>query len=166
MPDPNDAFEDADHQDGAESLDETNYDLSEDGVGEMRTFEELPDVLDVTQAAGDSDEDEALALDASEFDEDAIDDNGAEEDDERGDRAATAEREDDIYGLGPEDDYDEDRLAAGGIEGLDEVGDADSVEGGEDDVTDFQADDVGDDDLRRMGYSETRGGQTRAKPDS
>ena len=47
----------ADPQDSAEALDETNYDLSE-GVGEMRTFEELPDVLDVTQADGDRDDDE------------------------------------------------------------------------------------------------------------
>jgi hypothetical protein len=164
MPDPNDAFEDADHQDGAESLDETNYDLSEDGVGEMRTFEELPDVLDVTQAEGDSDDDEALALNADEFDEEAVDDS-AQEDNELDFRAATAEREDDLDGQGPEDGYDEDRVAAGGVEGLDEVGDADTVEGGEDDLTDFQADDIGDDDLKRMGYSESRGGQIRAKPD-
>ncbi|MGZ6037106.1 MAG: hypothetical protein ACXWKR_00455 [Phenylobacterium sp.] len=163
MPDPNDAF-DADPQDGAEVLDETNYDLSE-GVGEMRTFEELPDVLDVTQAEGDRDEDEALALDADEFDEDAIDDNDTEDDDELDLHAATAEREDDLDGQGPEDDYDEDRLPARDVEGLDQVGDAATVEGGEDDVTDFQASGVSDADLQSMGYSEMRGGSARAKPD-
>lgn len=168
MPDPNDAFDidspdGADPQDSAESLDETNYDLSE-GVGEMRTFEELPDVLDLTQAAGDRDDDEAFALDADEFDEDAIDDNDTEEDHELDYRAATEEREDDLDGQGPEDGYNEDHVAAGGIDGLDEVGDAATVESGEDDITDFQASNLSDADLQGMGYSETRGGVTRAKP--
>jgi hypothetical protein len=163
MPDPNDAFDDADPQDNAESLDETNYNLNK-GVGEMRTFEELPDVLDVTQAAGDRDEDEALALDADEFDEDAIDDNDTEDDHELDFRAATEAREDDLDGQGPEDGYNEDRLSAGGIDSLDEVGDASTVEGGEDDVTDFQASDLSDADLQSLGYSENRGGETRAKP--
>jgi hypothetical protein len=161
MADPD--ISDFDSQDGAEALDETNY--NEDDIGEMRTFEELPDVLDVTQAEGDRDDDEALALDADEFDEDAIDDNDTEEDHELDYRAATGEREDDLDGQGPEDRFDEDAVSARSIDGLDEVGDADSVEGGEDDVTDFQARDVGDADLRRMGYSERRGGETLAKPD-
>lgn len=163
MPDPNNAFDDAEPQDGAEVVDETNYDDGEGG-GDMRTLEELPDVLDVTQAAGDRDEDEALALNADEFDEDAIGDADTEEDHELDYSAATEEREDDIDGLGPEDGYNEDHLSARDIEGLDQVGDAESVEGGEDDVTDFQAHDVADADLRRMGYSEIRGGATRAKP--
>jgi hypothetical protein len=163
MPDLNDAFDDADPQDSAESLDETNYDLSEGG-GDMLTFEELPDVLDLTQVDGDRDEDEALALDADEFDEDAIDDNDTEEDHELDYRAGTAEREDDLDGQGPEDGYNEDGVPAGGIDGLDEVGDADTVEGGEDDITDFQATNLSDADLQDMGYSENRGGETRAKP--
>jgi hypothetical protein len=154
---------DYDAQDSAEALDETNY--NEDDVGEMRTFEELPDVLDVTQVDGDRDEDEALALDADEFDPDAIDDNDTEEDNELDYRAATAEREDDLDGQGRDDGYDEDQLSARDVEGLDEVADADTVEGGEDDITDFQASNVGDADLERMGYAETRGGETRAKPD-
>lgn len=45
-----------DEQDGAEALDEDVVGRD----GEMRTFEELPDVLDVTQAEGDVDDDEAL----------------------------------------------------------------------------------------------------------
>jgi hypothetical protein len=164
MPDPNNAFDDVDPQDSAEALDETNYDLSE-GVGEMRTFDELPDVLDVTQADGDRDEDEALALDADEFRDDAIDDNDTEEDDELDFHAATDEHEDDLDGQGPDDGYNEDRLSARNVEGLDQVGDADTVEGGEDDVTDFQATNLSDADLRAMGYSENRGGEVRAKPD-
>ncbi len=57
----------ADEQDQSEVFDEDNYDEG-DGVrepNEFKTFEELPDVLDVTQAEGDADEDE--------FDEDDID---------------------------------------------------------------------------------------------
>lgn len=45
-----------DEQDGAEALDEDV--VGKDG--ELRTFEELPDVLDVTQAEGDADDDDAL----------------------------------------------------------------------------------------------------------
>jgi hypothetical protein len=164
MPDLNDAFDDADPQNQAEALDEDNLDLAEER-NEMRTFEELPDVLDVTQAAGDRDEDEALALDSDEFDEDAVDDADTEEDNELDFHAATAEREDDIDGQGPEDGYDEDRVSARNVEGLDQVADADTVEGGEDDVTDFQATNLSDADLQSMGYSENRGGETRAKPD-
>jgi len=164
MPDPNDAFDDADPQDQAEALDEDNHDLAEER-NEMRTFEELPDLLDVTQAAGDRDDDEALALDADEFDEAAVGDADTEEDHELDFRAATGDREDDLDGQGPEDGYNDDRLSARDIEGLDQVADADSVEGGEDDVTDFQATDLSDADLQSMGYSEHRGGVTRAKPD-
>jgi hypothetical protein len=164
MPDPNDAFDDADPQDSAEAFDEDTLDLNEER-NEMRTFEELPDLLDVTQAVGDRDEDEAVALDADEFDEDAIDDDDLEEDNELDYRASTEEHEDDLDGLGPEDGYDEDRLAGrNNIEGLDEVGDADTVEGGEDDITDFQAKTVSDSDLEGMGYSENRKGEILAKP--
>jgi hypothetical protein len=165
MPDPNDAFDDADPQDNAEAFDEDNLDLREER-NEMRTFEELPDLLDLTQAVGDRDDDEGLALDADEFDEDAIDDDDLEEDNELDYHACTEEHEDDLDGLGPEDGYDEDRLAGrNNIEGLDEeVGDADTVEGGEDDITDFQAKTVGDSDLEAMGYSENRKGQILAKP--
>lgn len=163
-PDNIDAFGDGDAQDNAEALDETNLDLNEE-MNELRTFEELPDLLDLTTADGDRDDDEALALDADEFDPEAIDDGDLEEDHELDYRAATEEREDDIDGLGPEDGFNEDALSARDIEGLDEVRDADLAEGGEDDVTDFQASRVGDDDLKQMGYAENRDGEARAKPD-
>jgi hypothetical protein len=54
-----------DEQDGAETTDE-------DVVGrdsEMRTFEEAPDVLDITQADGDADDDDALIAEALDDDE-------------------------------------------------------------------------------------------------
>ena len=167
---------DFDPQDQAEAFDESmtvggegsvglGGDSPLDPAGEMRTFEELPDVEDYTQVDGDADDDEALALDADEFDPDAVDDGDFEEDDELDYHAATAEREDDIDGLGPDDSFDEARILKTEIEGLDEVRDADEAEGGEDDVTDFQARNVSDEDLERMGYSEERDGEARAKPD-
>ena len=166
MPGPDyvDAFGDGDAQDGAEALDETNYELDEER-NERRTFEELPDVLDVTRALGDRDDDEGLALDADEFDADSLEDADLEEDDELDYRAATAEREDDIDGLGPEDAFDEDALSASDIDGLDEVRDAGLAEGGEDDVTDFQSRNLSDDDLKAMGYAEDRDGRTSARKD-
>ena len=147
---------DFDDQDGAEALDETMLDDDRALGGEARTFEELPDVLDLTQADGDRDEDEAVALDASEFDPEAVDDADTEEDDELDYRAVTGEREDDLDGQGPEDGFDEDRLSAGDVEGLDQVADADLAQGGEDDVTDFQSTRVSDADLDALGYSKRR----------
>jgi hypothetical protein len=169
-----DADSDADPQDQAETFDESNvvggegdsalgFESPVSPASEMRTFEELPDVEDLTQADGDRDDDEAIALDADEFDEDAMIDNDLEEDHELDYRAATEEREDDLDGQGPEDGFDEDRLdARSEIEGLaDQVEDADQVSGGEDDFTNFQSKAVSDDDLQRLGYSDAEG---RAKP--
>ncbi|HEY9219658.1 MAG TPA: hypothetical protein VIO94_16540 [Phenylobacterium sp.] len=143
-----------DPQDQAEALDDTNFSDEEEN-SELRTFEELPDVLDVTQVAGDRDDDEALALDADEFDEEAFGDEDTEEDNEL-DYRAKSEDEDDIYDDEDSndivDDFDEDAAGDQEIEGLMEVRDAGAVEGGEDDFTNFQAKNVGDEDLRRMGY--------------
>lgn len=163
---------DFDEQDQSEAFDESN--LIGDDLGETRSFadgdkrqvfEDLPDVPDLLEADGDRDDDEALALDADEFDPDAIGDADMEDDHELAYHAATADREDDIDGLGDEDSYDDDQLDASDlIEGLDEsVMDADAVEGGEDDFTDFQSRGVADDDLKRMGYAEDRDGATRAR---
>ena len=147
---------DFDDQDGAEALDETNLDDDRAIGGEARTFEELPDVEDLTQAEGDRDDDEAVALDAAEFDPDAVDDADTEDDDELDYRAATEEHEDDLDGQGPDDGFNEDRLSADDVEGLDQVADADLAQGGEDDVTDFQSTDVSDADLDALGYSKRR----------
>jgi hypothetical protein len=171
---PGQSFEpDFDDQDQSEIFDETNAGEGGDAgevrsyadASERRTFEELPDVPDLTQLIGDRDDDEALALDADEFDPDAVDDGDFEEDNELDYRAATEEREDDLDGLGPDDGFNDHRILKTEIEGLDQVVDADLAEGGEDDFTDFQARDVSDADLKEMGYSEDRGGETRAKPD-
>lgn len=144
MPEPDTGYDD---QDGAEAFDETNLDDHEE-LNEMRTFEELPDLLDVTRADGDRDEDEALALDAAEFDEDAIAEDDPEEDNELRYRAERAQSNDD-----DEDAFDEDQVDAGSIDGLEQVGDADLVTGGEDDFTNFQSKGLSDEDLDRMGYA-------------
>ena len=49
-----------DDQDQSEVFDEDNNDASETGgvTNEFKTFEEMPDVLDVTSADGDADEDD------------------------------------------------------------------------------------------------------------
>ena len=51
-----------DEQDKAEVYDEDNFDDADPGFdfAEMKTFEEIPDVFDVTARADDSDEDESL----------------------------------------------------------------------------------------------------------
>jgi hypothetical protein len=62
-----------DGQDGAEAFDEDNQGLDgagENDRGEMRTFEEMPDVLDVTQVAGDADDDDVLI--AEELDDEDV----------------------------------------------------------------------------------------------
>lgn len=74
-----------DEQDGAEAMDDDV--IGKDG--EFRTFEELPDVLDVTQAEGDEDDDDALI--GEDLDDDEIIDleeqadagDGIDEDDKR-----------------------------------------------------------------------------------
>ena len=52
------AANDSEDVDLAEAFDEDNQNLA--GEGEMKTFEELPQVLDVTSAEGDADNDDAL----------------------------------------------------------------------------------------------------------
>lgn len=142
-----------DEQDGAEAFDETNLDDHEE-LNEMRTFEELPDLFDATQAQGDRDEDEALALDADEFDENEFDDESLEEDDELNYRAGAEEDEREEARARDEDGIDPDS-----IDGLEEVADADLVSGGEDDFTNFQAKGLSDEDLQRMGYARRQGGE-------
>ncbi|MFZ3007317.1 MAG: hypothetical protein WA047_14210 [Phenylobacterium sp.] len=60
MPGPTEFETEADSQDQAEALDETNLDDREQ-IGEMRTFEELPEVLDVTHEPNDDEDDDLRA---------------------------------------------------------------------------------------------------------
>jgi hypothetical protein len=132
---------------------------------EVRAFEDLPDVEDVTRAVGDRDDDEALALDADEFDPELVGEADFEEDDELDYRAATSEHEDDLDGLGSDASDIDPPVSRTEIDGLDTVRDGAEAQGGEDDFTDFSARDVSDEDLKRMGYAEDRNGATTARPD-
>ena len=143
MPDPQEGYDD---QDGAEAFDETNLDDDQD-LGEMRTFEELPDLLDLTTAEGDRDDDEGLAVDAADFDEAAFDEDAPEDDDELHYRAVAVDEDEDG------DAFDEDQIEPDSIDGLEEIADADLVSGGEDDFTNFQSKGLSDEDLERMGYA-------------
>ena len=59
---------DMEDPDLAETFDEDNQNVA--GEGDMKTFEQLPRVLDVTTAEGDADDDDALI--AEDLDDDEI----------------------------------------------------------------------------------------------
>lgn len=106
---PTDVTGDWDGQDQAEVFDEDNT-ASLDGAGDdsadMLTLEEMPDVFDVTSAAGDADDDAAAI--GEDLDDDEIIDLEAD--------AADADLEDDeLAGRMPEA-YDDDDLGDGDIE--------------------------------------------------
>lgn len=104
---------DSDPQDSAEIFDEDNYNTNEQ-LNEMKTFEEMPDVLDVTTAVGDRDDEEALALDASDFDEARFDREAELEEDNGLDYRASAEDEgEDAARLGREGAESPTELASG-----------------------------------------------------
>lgn len=131
---------------------------------ETRAFEDLPDVEDVTRVLGDRDDEEALALDADEFDPELVGEADFEEDDELDYRAATSEHEDDLDGLGSDASDGGAQASRTEIDGLDMVRDSAEAQGGEDDFTDYSARDLSDEDLKRMGYAEDRDGAVTAKP--
>jgi hypothetical protein len=121
---------DYDDQDGAEVLDETN--LTEDGE-DIANFDELDDVLDVTQAEGDEDEDEE--------DIDALLD-----DEDFGDIDDELEGERDDEGL----DVEREPLSA--IAGDDENVE-DSISDDDDSTADFESTELAEDDIESLGYA-------------
>ena len=141
---------DRDDQDQSEVFDEDNQDLGEPGghSSEMRTFEELPDLLDMTHAVGDDDDEAALI--AEELDDDDI--IRLESD------AELADVEDDPGG----DDID---VAAGEAEpamsrGADDevelefTGDLDELAVDGSGPASMEASDLSDEDLDDLGYSD------------
>ncbi|HEX5776293.1 MAG TPA: hypothetical protein VFX95_06400 [Caulobacteraceae bacterium] len=159
---------DWDGQDQSEVFDEDNQNLDDAGApGEMRTFEELPDVIDVTSAEGDADDDAALI--AEELDDDEI--IRLESD------AQLADFEDDELAARMPEDLDDDRpddLDPAGVYLSEEAGvdirdEADEAEDDEvdleftgdldglsasdgDSVASMEASDLDDDDLEDLGY--------------
>jgi len=121
---------DYDAQDTAEVLDETN--LTEDGE-DIANFDEIDDVLDVTQADGDEDEDEA-AVDALLDDEDF------------------ADIDDDLEGGRDDEGLDIEREPLAAIAGDDEDLE-DSVSDEDDSAADFESTTLADDDIEALGYA-------------
>lgn len=152
---------DWDGQDQSEVFDEDNQNPdSAGGAGnEMRTFEELADVVDVTSAVGDADDDAALI--AEELDDDEIIqlESDAEladfEDDElaadapeepEGDLAAAFLSEE--AGMDIRDEVDEDDEVD-----LEFTGDLDGLSASDgDSAAAMEASDLDDDDLEDLGY--------------
>ena len=143
-------IEGRDDQDQSEVFDEDNQNLdTPGGVGnDMRTFEEMPDVLDVTSAVGDADDDAALI--AEELDDDEI--IALEADAELADF-----EDDDLEGRMPEELLDEEVPGVSRADS-DEVelvyeGDLDehSVREGKRAVA-MESRNLGDDDLEDLGY--------------
>ncbi len=133
-----------DDQDFSEVLDEDNFDEADAGAptNEFKTFEELPDVLDVTQADGDADEDE--------FDEDDLDGEDALS-------ASGVEPEaDPLYGVdgAPLTEID---AGGGDIATHDEVelvyaGLMEDVQGAQASAAHWEAKRLSDDDISDLGY--------------
>jgi hypothetical protein len=121
---------DYDDQDGAEVLDETN--LTEDGE-DIANFDELDDVLDVTQAEGDEDEDEE-DIDALLDDEDFGDIDG-ELEGERDDEGLDVEREP-LSAIAGDDENVED-----------------SISDDDDSTADFESTELAEDDIESLGYA-------------
>lgn len=162
---PSDTYE-ADAQDQAEVYDEDNYsDGSGDDGGEMRTFEELPDVYDATTAVGDDDDDAALI--GEELDDDEIIDlerDGDETDLEDDDLVA---RDQEVFD--PEDEEPDEfdalddlgeataNLARADEADIEFTGDIDGATDPDDEhVEDYETDRVSDEDLRMLGYPDEK----------
>jgi len=137
---PTDAY-DHEPQDTAEVFDEDR--LNEDDTGapsaEMRTFEELPDVFDVTQRIGDREDDRPL--DEAEFSEELFDDDDLEED-----PAAEVSAEEDPYGL-------EEVVSAPDEVSLDYLGDLEERRGAQSSAAHFESrGELSTEDLEELGY--------------
>jgi hypothetical protein len=154
---------DWDPQDQAEVLDEDNQSL--DGAGdasaEFRTFEELPDVYDVTTVIGDKDDQSAEFLDEADFDEDAIDEEDLEVDEDSPDEVGLFEDNDDTGELTGEDDPDDldgvAELAPGEVE-LEYAGDMYDLEHARSSAKPYESTrELSDSDLVELGYKDEEG---------
>ncbi len=139
-----------DEQDQSEVFDEDNLDEADAGApsNEFKVFEEIPDVLDVTQALGDGDDPEAL--DEVDFDLGAVDDEDIEEEDE-------------IIRTDGYDDNDLDEpVDLDALQGVDDqetdeaplvyVGDVDNLKGAQSSAAHFETrGELSDDDVEALG---------------
>ncbi|MEI9963599.1 MAG: hypothetical protein WDM92_01695 [Caulobacteraceae bacterium] len=143
-------------QDVAEVLDETH--LNED-ADEFATFEDVPDVLDVTQAIGDAEDDEAV--DEADFDPEAFDEDALEDVDDA-DGGPLDDLEDEAEDDNLEDDLDdpddEDAIAAAEPDEVElvDVADVDPGTNPRDDEPDKYEStrELSDADLQELGYQD------------
>jgi len=142
---------DIDAQDVAEVFDEDNLDsdsmrLARDD--EELNFDDMPDVLDVTSAKGDEDDDEGVIGD--DLDDDEIVELSTQEADEGED-----EDEDDAYRASENLDIDDDEDAEATDEvGLSYGGDMDTVPGAHSAAQRYESRTLSDEDLTELGYKD------------
>jgi len=142
---------DIDAQDVAEVFDEDNLDsdsmrLARDD--EELNFDDMPDVLDVTSAKGDEDDDEGIIGD--DLDDDEIVELSTQEADESED-----EEDDDAYRASENLDIDDDEdLEATDEVGLSYGGDMDTVPGAHSAAQRYESRTLSDEDLSELGYKE------------
>lgn len=154
---------DYDAQDQAEVFDEDI--MGDEGLGpsaDMRAFEEMPDVYDVTTRIGDTDVDGgAAAQDADEIEDDELDDIDLDDDDGEDDDELDDDLEDEPEDNEVFDDDDEDLDDVDGVDepeddeveivSLSDVEDADSVET----TADYESEDeLSEEDVEELGYTE------------
>lgn len=157
-----------DAQDQAEVFDEeTRADDDERVQDEMMTFEEMPDVYDATTALGDGRD--VRAMDADEFDEDALDDEDLEEDEDMDDTVRDDledASEDEDAGSDDLDERDGVTRLAGDESDLEYVADIDQVTDPDDDDADkYESRTLSDEALRQLGYEAEAGGKPDGEQD-
>jgi hypothetical protein len=166
-------------QDQSEVFDEDNQNEADAGgrTSEMRTFEELPDVFDVTSAVGDSDDDAALIAEDLDDDEiialEADQDMADIEDDELAARMPEAFDDDSLgigdieevrlseeAGLDAREDEDEDRESAAADDEVELLfdGDLNDADIDEADAASMESDRLDDDDIADLGYPDRGAG--------
>ena len=173
-----------DAQDTAEVLDEDNQnpDMARAMGDDETSFDTMPDVLDVTRAAGDEDDDEALiGEDLSDADivrlsrESNQDDADKEDDDLRArDAGAYADEDGEPTDLADDDRDDLDKVAFlhNSEAGMRDAGDLNDTQGARSAAQRMESNKVSDEDLAKLGYargvSEKTDGEKRTfggKPD-
>lgn len=138
-----------DEQDQSEVLDEDNIEVESQRYGERgdeSVFEALPDVLDVTQAIGDEDDDDAEI--GEDLDDEELVALARDSDDDRGDGAGYPEFEDDLDAVDRADAH-----ARNEVE-LEYRGDLADLEGAASAAQALEADTLSDSDLRELDYKD------------
>ncbi len=141
-----------DEQDQSELFDEDNLDEEPGGISrsEFKTFEEIPDLFDVTRARGDARDDPAM--DEADFDEAAIEDEDLEDEETR---EAGSPDEDDLFAFDAEE-----AMAAGGRDEVELVyaPDVEGRRGAQSSAAHFESrGELNDADLEDLGYADKDG---------